>query len=44
MQSRNKDTDVEDKCMDTKWGSGVVGWTGRLGLTYIYTLLIICIK
>ena len=37
VQSRNRYTGVEDKCMDTKGGSGVVGWIGRLGLTYIYT-------
>ena len=29
LQSRDRDTEVENKCMDTK---GVVGWTGRLGL------------
>ena len=32
-QSRNRDTDVENKCMDTKGG---MGWIGRLGLTYVY--------
>ena len=35
LQSRNRDTDVENKCMDTKGGRGV-GWTGRLGLTCIH--------
>ena len=34
LQSRNRDTDLENKCMDTK-GEGGVGWIGRLGLTYI---------
>ena len=37
LQSRNRDTEVENKQMDTKGGSEV-GWIG----TYIYTLL--CIK
>ena len=41
LQGRNRDTDVEDKCMDTKWGKWgggvvVVGWIGRLGLTCIH--------
>ena len=37
LQGRNRDTDVENKCMDTKRGSGGggVGWVGRLGLTCI---------
>ena len=35
LQSRNRDTDVENKLMDTKGGRGV-GWVGRLGLTYIH--------
>ena len=35
LQSRNRDTDVENKRMDTK-GEGGVGWIGRLGLTYIH--------
>jgi len=37
LQSRNRDTEVENKQMDTKGGSEV-GWIG----TDIYTLL--CIK
>ena len=38
LQSRNRDTDVENKCMDTK-----VGWGGRYWETGIdtYTLLIL---
>ena len=40
LQGRNRDTDVENKRMDTKGekqGVGVmVGWTGRLGLTYTH--------
>ena len=41
LQGRNRDTDVENKHMDTKggkwWGAGVVvWWIGRLGLTYIH--------
>ena len=44
MQGRNKDTDVENKRMDTKWGKqqgkGVVmNWEIRID---IYTL--ICVK
>ena len=44
LRSRNGDTDVENKCMDTKggkwWGGGVVmNW--EIGVD-IYTL--ICIK
>ena len=35
LQSRNRDTDVENKHMDTK-GEEEVGWIGRLGLTYIH--------
>ena len=41
LQGRNRDTDVENERMDTMggkrgWGVGlVVGWIGRLGLTYI---------
>ena len=34
VQSRNRDTDIENRCIDTKQGKGGVGWTGRLGLTY----------
>ena len=37
LQSRNRDTDAENKCMDTKRGEGWVGWIGRLRLTYITT-------
>ena len=36
LQSRNRDTDVENKRMGTKGRSGGVGWIGRLGLTYIH--------
>ena len=35
LQSRNRDTYTEIKHMDTKAG-GVLGWVGRLGLTYIH--------
>ena len=35
LQSRNRDTEVENKCMDTK-GEGGVGWIGKWGLTYIH--------
>ena len=35
LQSRNRDTDVENKHMDTK-GEGEMGWTVRQGLTYIH--------
>ena len=35
LQSRNRDTDTENKCMDTR-GEGGVGWIGRLGLTHIH--------
>ena len=35
LQSRNRDTDLEYKCMDTK-GEGGMGWIARLGLTYIH--------
>ena len=34
LQRRNRDTDVENKHMDSKREAGV-GWIGRLGLTYI---------
>ena len=38
LQSRNRDTDVENECMDTKGETGV-GRIGRLGLTgYIYIM------
>ena len=36
LQSRNRDTDMENKYMNTKGGRGWVGWIERLGLTYIY--------
>ena len=36
LQSRNRDTDVENKCMDTKGEAGGVGGTGRLGLTHTH--------
>ena len=42
LQNRNRDTNVENKCMDTKGGKGRVGRVRRLGM--IYTLLILCIK
>ena len=35
LQSRNRDTDVENKYIDTK-GEGGVGGIGRLGLTHIH--------
>ena len=35
FQSTNRDTDIENKCMDDK-GEGVVGCTGILGLIYIH--------
>ena len=42
LQSRNKDTDVENKYMDTKGGSGN-GMHWEIGID-IYTLLTLCIK
>ena len=36
LQSRKWDTDVENKCMDTKGERGVVGGIGRLGLTHTH--------
>ena len=36
LQSRNIDTDVENKCIDTKREREGVGGIGRLGLTYIH--------
>ena len=36
LQSRNRDTDVENKYMDTKGERGGVGGIGRLGLTNIH--------
>ena len=42
LQSRTRDTDRENKCMDTKGGKrGRVNW--KIGID-IYTLLILCIK
>ena len=41
LQNRNRDTDIENKGMDTK-GEKQLGRIGRLGL--IYTLLILCIE
>jgi len=35
LQSRNRDTDAENKCMDTKGETGWLGWAGRLELAYI---------
>ena len=35
LQSSNRDTDTENKCMETKGERGV-RWIGRLGLTYIH--------
>ena len=34
---KNRDTDVEDKHMDTKGGRRCVWWVGRLGLTHIHS-------
>ena len=42
MQSRNRDTDVENKGMDTK-GEGGGGMNWEMGID-IYTLLILRIK
>ena len=36
MEGRNRDTDIENKCMGTEGGKRGVGWMGRLGLTYIH--------
>ena len=36
LQSWNRDTDVENKCMDTKGEMGGVGGIGRLGLRHIH--------
>ena len=35
LQSRNRDADIENKCMDTK-GEEEEGRIGRLGLSYIH--------
>ena len=40
-ENRNRDTDVEDKCMDTKGGKQGAGMNWEIGID-IYT--IICIK
>ena len=42
LQSRNRDTDVENKRMDTK-GEGGGGMNWEIGID-IYMLLILCIK
>ena len=39
LQSRNRDTDIENKYMDTKRGTGCVGWIWRLGLTHIFVVV-----
>ena len=39
LQSRNRDTDIENKYMDTKRGTGCVGWIWRLGLTHIVVVV-----
>ena len=36
MQSRNGNTDVENKCMDTKEERVEVGRIGKLELTYLH--------
>ena len=36
LHSRNRDTDIESKYMDTKGERGGVGGIGRLGLTHIH--------
>ena len=36
LQTRNRDTDVEIKVMNTKGGKQVVGWIGKLVLTYMH--------
>lgn len=41
LQSRNRDTDVENKCTDTKAGEKGGGMNSEIGID-IYTLL--CIK
>ena len=40
LLNRNRDTDIENKRMDTKWATGV-NW--EIGID-IYTLLTLCIK
>ena len=39
LQTRNRETDVENKRMDTKAGRGRVRWIGRLGDWHIYTTM-----
>ena len=42
LKSRNRDTDIENKRMDTKWeGGGGMNW--EIG-TDIYILLTLCLK
>ena len=43
LQKRNRDTDVENKCMDTKGKGTGVGGNCEIGIE-LYTLLILCIK
>ena len=43
LQNRNRDTDIENKCMDTKRGKGGSGMNWEIGID-IYTPLILCIK
>ena len=35
LQSRNRDTDIENKCMDAKGERVAVGGIGRLGLIHM---------
>ena len=42
LQSRNRDTDIENKCRDTKRGKGC-GMNWEIGID-MYTLLILCVK
>ena len=39
LQGRNRDTDLENRVMYTRWGGGKerVGWIERIGLINIYT-------
>ena len=41
LQSRNRDTDVENKCMNIRWGKG--RW-GELELTYIHCTVALVVK
>ena len=43
MQSRNRDTDVENKCTDTKTGKKGGGMNSEIGID-IYTQLILSVK